>query len=375
MLLTDAAFKCLTTYQHNMVDKDAKSSLYEIHDMTVRKSGDLFLYKGQRISFVLIPPIPDVRQGSIEISFYKEGPSNFTGIRAPSPKPYLGGISWKEPLTQEDPARTFAPCVVNGQQINFFNGEMMFKAACAVSQMDHGFNADPAKTQVQLDTLDAVLSAATPLQCKNATRKLPLDRQRWDEESLDIMVQVQYWKCMDPHFHAIMLYIGYQAEEFGIPMDRCYWYEAARDLKEDGTEKHNDLIWGCGHTTDEMHAMVVADPEGFKANLPGKNGLGVALRLAFLRVVGNQGEFLRTSVHDYIERIGTESTIFCYCPRSDSKRPRTDSFTRTTTAGSPEPGSPNALTRTGSDTLCARTGSGSPEPGLLCARTGSHLAH
>lgn len=359
MLLTDDAFKRLTTgpHQHNMVDKSSRASLHEINHMTVRKTGDLFVYKGKRISFVLIPPVPDVRQGSIEISFFKEGPSNFTGIRPPPPKPYLGGTTWVEPLTQEgEPERTFAPCVVNGQQINFFNGEMMFKAACTVSQMDQGFNADPIKSQAQLTTLDAVLSAATPLQCKNATRNLPLDRQKWDTESLDVMTKVQFWKCMDPHFHATMINISHHAKEFDIPMHRCYWYEAAKELKEDGTEKYNDLIWGCGHTTDEMHDLVMADPEGFKSRLPGKNGLGVALRLAFLGVVGEDGEFMDTSVHDYIERTGTESSIFCYCPRSEYKRPRTD---------------PDDDTHIDSPTTYARTCSSEPDEYPAYARTGS----
>jgi hypothetical protein len=360
MLLTHSAFKRLTDgpHNHNMVDKDAKSSLKEFRDMTVRRTGDLYVYKSERLSFVVVPPIPGVYKGSIEISFFRGSFSNFTGIRAPPP-------------TQQEvvePARTFAPCMVSGRQLDFFNGEMMFKAACAVSQMDHD-NTTDATAMAQLAGLDAVLSASTPQQCKSATRTLPLDHKLWDAASLDVMFGVQLWKCMDPDFHAAMIMVGHHALEFGIPMDRCFWYETAKELKEDGSVKFNDLIWGCGYTTDEMHEVVMADPQG-KHDLPGQSGLGQVLRNAFLRVVGQDGEFMDTSVHDYIERTGTESTVFCYYPGSDFKRARTDSSDAGSTGRT---GSLEAcIGRTGSLEACiGRTGSaGSPEPGSLEACIG-----
>lgn len=367
MFLTHSAFKRLTDgpHRHNMVDKDAKSSLREFRNMTVRKTGDLYVYKSERLSFVVVPPIPGVYKGSIETSFFRESFSNFTGIRPPPPaQQEVPVLALVEPPAQQEVAvlaRTFAPCMVNGRQLDFFNGEMMFKAACAVSQMDHD-NTTDAKAVAQLAGLDAVLSASTPQQCKSATRTLPLDQKLWDEASLDVMFGVQLWKCMDPDFHAAMIMVGHHALEFGIPMDRCFWYETAKELKEDGSVKFNDLIWGCGYTTDEMHEVVMADPQG-KHDLPGQSGLGQVLRNAFLRVVGKNGEFMDTSVHDYIERTGTESTIFCYYPESDLKRARTDSsdacIGRTGSAGSPEPGLPNA-----GSLEAGSLDAGSPEAGL-----------
>jgi predicted NAD-dependent protein-ADP-ribosyltransferase YbiA (DUF1768 family) len=345
MFLTEAAFKRLTSgpHRHNMVDKDSKSSLHSFFVMTLKQSaaGDCYTYKDERLSVVVTLPIPGGRRGSFKTVFFREGFSNFTGIHAPpteatsvfSPTAPVGEslkeatLAWGLALAEDEPAgeRTFAPCVVAGEQINFFNGEMMFKAACAVSQMDPDDTSSP-KALAQLAVLDAVMSASTPLECKNATRGLPLDKAAWDEAAPDVMLGVQLWKCMDPEFHAAMTMVGCHAVEHGIPMDRCFWYEAAKVLKDDGTEKFNDLIWGTGHTVDEMHTMTLANlDEDWLTGLPGKNGLGVALTHAFRRVVGLRGEFLGATVQQYIARVGEESSCFTHYP--SDKRARTDSYT------------------------------------------------
>ncbi len=224
-------------------------------------------------------------------SFYGDGWSNFRAVGE-------GGAKWR---LEEEP-------------MDFKCGEQVFKAAAVVSQMDP---ADDTSFKAALlhTVLQNVMTAKAPKECKRAVFEIPntvFDSSMWDAGAAEyVMYETQKWKCMAPSFHAMMKRAGKEAEYYGV--ERLYFVEAA------GTD---DLRWGCGLTVDEFHASIVANVESpdwlsMKSESPysGKNLLGEALTHASKVVLGENFEYLKETVEEYVARIGVVCPLFVLAPQ------------------------------------------------------------
>ena len=322
MLLTEAAFNILTSDCNPPMVEIKESSFPK--DIVFAKSecGTQLYYISEYIAILILLPIEGVRsEPSLHYMFYRRCDSNFSEIHG-------------------------SAITINGTPVSRIHcGEQLYKAGCVLFHierdppqiLDDDTDDSVARTANRLAVLSHVMGAASPADCKGATSALkPFYGAAWDEASLDVMTEVQYWKATDPEHHAFKQFLGGLCKEHSIPFANVGIYEATVPDKKGRV----DLIWGTGVGVEDMlkaireqPALAWFAPDG--AEVPtesrpykGKNSLGRALQFAFKRVVGADGEYLGESVEDYAARIGTESPLFVYLPmweRTGTKCARTSS--------------------------------------------------
>lgn len=265
--------------------------------MTFQKSacGRYFYFNDDRVCVVIVLPVVGVHDGHILTCFYGGVLSNF---------PAVVGASW----------------TINGKPVAFKNAEQVFKAACVCGHIDPADETSPKALNL-LTVLNAVMSAKSPNECKCAPGGIPrdeFDSAMWDEISPSVMFHAQLWKLMDPVYFGFCQHIGQSAVAYGIPLCRCFFFEAA-GLK--------DVRWGTGLTVGEMFDAITSnldDPKwhftdgAWDAQLPfdGKNLLGKSLDSAFCTAFGSNGIRLTSDVEIYREFVGSDFPVFVYHPSS-----------------------------------------------------------
>ena len=282
LYVSDAALAVMTEPHPRMTE--AKDP--QIPFMTFERSacGRYLFYFDAKFVVLVVLPRADF-PGCIIVAFYQRMLSNFASVEG-------------------------ARCLINGKEVDFSITEQFFKAACVLMHMQE--EEGGSTNEEILDALKTVMSAPTPVVCKNATRKIPVfDGAAWDRVSYGVMCSAQDWKCMDSKYHDLMQNIGSLAKTHGIPMQSVCFLEAAGN---------NDMRWGCGLSAKQVSDAVevnIGDPKWlsefvFNQEYPGMNHLGLALDATFLKVVGSDGCFIGRSVEDYREAVGYSFPCFTY---------------------------------------------------------------
>lgn len=292
--ISSKTLECLTSAEQRPMPGAKPATVYQFA-MVKSECGRFlsFVHPDGGFAIRVVLPTLDYPEGLVVTSFFGDGWSNFRAC--------AGG----------------AMSTINGGAFDAKCGEQMFKAAAVVAQMDPLDDESP-RAVLLFQVLEAVMSATKPRDCKFACYQIPedvFDSKTWDEQSKYVMEAVQYWKCLQPCFHALMKQSGEIAVANGVK--RLYFVEAA------GSGPH-DLLWGCGLTVAEFDDAMVQNhcspqwqalgQEGLALPFSGKNLLGEVLTRVSERVLGKHFEFIGETVEQFTARIGTDCVLFKYTP-------------------------------------------------------------
>jgi predicted NAD-dependent protein-ADP-ribosyltransferase YbiA (DUF1768 family) len=320
MIVPEIALKHLTAPRRvKMVCKPLRFSKIVL---AASECGTYEFYKDEKFALLYFAATPEA-PARIDYIFYRGDFTNFAPVNAQS-------------IRCDDPIRQ--------QLLNIYKdcGEQYFKIACALLHV--------TPDGKYLEVIDAILNAVEPKKAKFATLKIKREdfkKAEWDVECHAAMRATQMYKLRDPAFRARFLEVAKIATEKGVEARNVFFYEAteeelpveavpATDTTPAIEAKRGnpaDLVWGTGGgvkglfdtlvaegNTARIHKQL-ADPKNLEQREPkdciiqGKNGLGDAMKWAFVQMVCEDYSGTKETMNDFITRI-MESNGFDYftCP-------------------------------------------------------------